>query len=144
MSKRAKRLKHKQQVQAREEEQESVYMLEAVEGARQRVFTASTISQLQRLYEHNQILDGDIILQVSRNYCWCVTDHEKLPSLDALSLLTNVPEKEATAAKSTWLVAEKEEEDTIVYSNRIIAALKRDGLWDWKVPYEQTTEKETQ
>ena len=65
MSKRAKRLKHKQQVQAREEEQESVYMLEAVEGARQRVFTASTISQLQRLYEHNQILDGDIILQVS-------------------------------------------------------------------------------
>lgn len=129
MSKRAKRLKHKQQVQAREEEQESVYMLEAVEGARQRVFTASTISGLQRLYEHNQILDGDIILQVSRNYCWCVTDHEKLPSLDALTLMTNVPEKEAASAKSTWLVAE-EEEDTIVYSNRIIAALKRDGLWD--------------
>lgn len=144
MSKRAKRLKHKQQVQAREEEQESVYMLEAVEGARQRVFTASTLSGLQHLYEHNQILDGDIIVQVSRNYCWCVTDPEKLPSLDALTLLANVPEKEATSAKSTWLVAEEEEEDTIVYSNRIIAALKRDGLWDWKVPYEQTTEKETQ
>lgn len=137
MSKRAKRLKHKQQVQTREKEkQESTYMLEIVDGPRQRVFTASTLSGLRRLWENNQILYGDIILQVSRNYSWCVTDPDKLPSLDALTLMTKVSEKEAIEAKSTWLVAEEEAEDTVEYSNRIIAALKRDGLWSWEVPNE--------
>lgn len=137
MSKRAKRLKHKHAVEERQKNQnESTYMLEIVDGPRQRLFTASSLSGLKRLCDTNQILYGDIIIQPSTNYTWVVDDPDKLPSVEALTLLTKVPEKEAAKAKSTWLVAEKEAEDSITYSNRIIAALKRDGLWSWEVPGE--------
>lgn len=131
MSKRMKRLKHMKDVQGRQENQEaskSVYMIETLPGPRGKIFAVASLNDLIKLSKNEQLLYGDIILQTPTNYLWAVSDPAKLPSIEALTLMTadgnNISIEDA---RSSWL-ASPEPYEFETGKNRILETMREQGL----------------
>ena len=102
---------------------------EVLPGPQTRVFTAATLYDIVALYDNDQLLYGDIILQTPTNYLWTVTDPDKLPSLDALTLLgTSDMVIAIEDAKASWIVSLATSKPETTKSNRFLEALRADGL----------------
>lgn len=132
MSKRMKRLKHMKDVQERQENQEtskSVYMIETLPGPRGRIFAAAYLNDLIKLSKNEQILYGDIILHTPTSYLWVVTDPNKLPSIEALTLMAADGDSVSIEdARSSWLASPEPDESEICKANRILQAMREQGL----------------
>lgn len=132
MSKRMKRLKHMKDVQERQEKQEaskSVYMIEALPGPRGRIFAAASLNDLIKLSKNEQLLYRDIILQTPTSYLWVVSDPTKLPSIEALTLMTAGADSVSIEdARSSWVASPKPDESETNPTNRILEALRAQGL----------------
>lgn len=131
MSKRMKRLKHMKDVQAKQESQEaskSVYMIETLPGPRGKIFAVASLNDLIKLSKNEQLLHGDIILQTPTNYLWVVSDQTKLPSIEALTLMTaDADNISIEDARSSWL-ASPEPDEFEICKNRILEAMREQGL----------------
>ena len=132
MSKRMKRLKHMKDVQERQENQEatkSVYMIETLPGPRGKIFAVASLNDFIKLSKNEQLLYGDIILQTPTNYLWIVSDPSKLPSIEALTLRTtdgaNISIEDA---RSSWLASPEPDESETYKTNRILKAMRAQGL----------------
>lgn len=132
MSKRMKRLKHMKDAKDRQENQEaskSVYMIETLPGPRGKIFAVASLNDLIKLSKNEQLLYGDIILQTPTNYLWIVSDPSKLPSIEALNLMTidgnNISIEDA---RSSWLVSTEPDESETCKTNRILKAMREQGL----------------
>ena len=132
MSKRMKRLKHMKDVQDRQENQEeskSVYMIETLPGPRGKIFAVASLNDLIKLSNNEHLLYGDIILQTPTNYLWVVSDPTKLPSIEALTLMTadgnNISIDDA---RSSWLASPEPDESETYKTNRILEAMREQGL----------------
>lgn len=98
-------------------------------GPQTRLFTAATLYDIVALYDNDQLLYGDIILQTPTNYLWTVTDPDKLPSIDALTLLgTSDMAIAIEDAKASWIVSLATSKPKTTKSNRILEAMREDGL----------------
>lgn len=132
MSKRMKRLKHMKDVQARQENQEatkSVYMIETLPGPRGRIFAAASLNDLIKLSKNEQLLYGDIILHTPTSYLWVVSDSTKLPSIEALTLMTAGADSVSIEdARSSWLASPEPDESETCKTNRILEAMRAQGL----------------
>lgn len=132
MSKRMKRLKHMKYVQARQENQEaskSVYMIETLQGPRGRIFAAASLNDLIKLSKNEQLLYGDIVLHTPTSYLWVVSDPTKLPSIEALTLMTAGDDSVSIEdARSSWLVSPEPDESETCKANRILEAMRAQGL----------------
>ena len=132
MNKRMKRLKHVKDVQDRQEKQEaskSVYMIETLPGPRCKIFAVASLNDLIKLSNNEQLLYGDIILQTPTKYFWVVSDPTKLPSIEALTLMTtdgnNISIEDA---RSSWLASPEPDESETYKTNRILEAMREQGL----------------
>ena len=132
MSKRMKRLKHMKDAKDRQENQEaskSVYMIETLPGPRVKIFAVASLNDLIKLSKNEQLLYGDIILQTPTNYLWVVSDPTKLPSIEALTLMTtdgnNISIEDA---RSSWLAPPEPDESETYKTNRILEAMREQGL----------------
>lgn len=132
MSKRMKRLKHMKDAKDRQENQEaskSVYMIETLPGPRGKIFAVASLNDLIKLSKNEQLLYGDIILQTPTNYLWIVSDPTKLPSIEALNLMpidgNNISIEDA---RSSWLVSTEPDESETCKTNRILKAMREQGL----------------
>lgn len=132
MSKRMKRLKHMKDVQARQEKQEaskSVYMIETLPGPRGKIFAATSLNDLIKLSKNEQLLYGDIILQTPTNYLWVVSDPTKLPSIEAITLMSTGDDIVSIEdARSSWLAPPEPDESETCKTNRILEAMRAQGL----------------
>ena len=132
MSKRMKRLKHMKDVQARQENQEatkSVYMIETLPGPRGKIFAVASLNDFIKLSKNEQLLYGDIILHTPTNYLWIVSDPSKLPSIEALTLRTTDGDNISIEdARSSWLASTEPDESETCKTNRILEALREQGL----------------
>lgn len=132
MSKRMKRLKHMKDVQERRDNQEaskSVYMIETLPGPRGKIFAAASLNDLIKLSKNEHLLYGDIILQTPTNYLWVVSDPTKLPSIEALTLMTaDADNISIEDARSSWLASPEPDEFETYKTNRILEAMREQGL----------------
>ena len=132
MSKRMKRLKHMKDVRERQENQEatkSVYMIETLPGPRGKIFAVASLNDFIKLSKNEQLLYGDIILQTPTSYIWIVTDPTKLPSIEALTLRTTDGDNISIEdARSSWLASPEPDESETYKTNRILKALREQGL----------------
>lgn len=132
MSKRMKRLKHMKDVQERQENQEatkSVYMIETLPGPRGKIFAVASLNDFIKLSKNEQLLYGDIILQTPTNYLWIVSDPSKLPSIEALTLRTTDGDNISIEdARSSWLASPEPDESETCKTNRILKAMREQGL----------------
>ena len=132
MGKRMKRLKHMKDVRERQENQEatkSVYMIETLPGPRGKIFAVASLNDFIKLSKNEQLLYGDIILHTHTNYLWVVSDPTKLPSIEALTLMTtdgnNISIEDA---RSSWLASPEPDESETYKTNRILKAMRAQGL----------------
>ena len=132
MGKRMKRLKHMKDVRERQENQEatkSVYMIETLPGPRGKIFAVASLNDFIKLSKNEQLLYGDIILQTPTNYLWIVSDPSKLPSIEALTLRTTDGDNISIEdARSSWLASPEPDESETYKTNRILKALREQGL----------------
>ena len=132
MSKRMKRLKHMKDAKDRQENQEaskSVYMIETLPGPRGKIFAVASLNDLIKLSKNEQLLYGDIILQTPTNYLWIISDPTKLPSIEALNLISTDDDNISIEdARSSWLASPKPDESETCKTNRILEALREQGL----------------
>lgn len=132
MSKRMKRLKHMKDAQDRQENQEaskSVYMIETLPGPRGKIFAVASLNDLIKLSKNEQLLYGDIILQTPTNYLWIVSDPTKLPSIEALNLISTDDDNISIEdARSSWLATPEPDESETCKTNRILKAMREQGL----------------
>ena len=132
MSKRMKRLKHMKDAKDRQENQEatkSVYMIETLPGPRGKIFAVASLNDFIKLSKNEQLLYGDIILQTPTNYLWIISDPSKLPSIEALTLRTTDGDNISIEdARSSWLALPKPEESETYKTNRILKAMREQGL----------------
>lgn len=132
MSKRMKRLKHMKDVQEKQENQEtskSVYMIETLPGPRGKIFAVASLNDLIKLSNNEHLLYGDIILQTPTNYLWVVSDPTKLPSIEALTLMTvDADNISIEDARSSWLAPPEPDESETCKTNRILEAMREQGL----------------
>ena len=132
MSKRMKRLKHMKYLQDRQENQEatkSVYMIETLPGPRSKIFAVASLNDLIKLSKNEQLLYGDIILHTPTNYIWVVSDTTKLPSIEALTLMSTGDDIVSIEdARSSWLATPEPDESETYKTNRILEVLREQGL----------------
>lgn len=132
MSKRMKRLKHMKDVQERQENQEaskSVYMIETLPGPRGKIFAVASLNDFIKLSKNEHLLYGDTILQTPTNYLWIVSDPSKLPSIEALTLRTTDGDNISIEdARSSWLASPEPDESETCKTNRILKAMREQGL----------------
>ena len=132
MSKRMKRLKHMKDVQERQENQEatkSVYMIETLPGPRGKIFAVASLNDFIKLSKNEKLLYGDIILHTHTNYLWIVSDPSKLPSIEALTLRTTDGDNISIEdARSSWLASPEPDESETYKTNRILKAMRAQGL----------------
>ena len=132
MSKRMKRLKHMKDVRERQENQEatkSVYMIETLPGPRGKIFAVASLNDFIKLSKNEQLLYGDIILQTPTNYLWIVSDPSKLPSIESLTLRTTDGDNISIEdARSSWLASPEPDESETYKTNRILKAMREQGL----------------
>ena len=123
MSEQMKRLEDIQ------EETDNADTAEVLPGPQTQIFTAATLYDLVELYDNDQLLYGDIIIHTPTNCLWTVTDPDKLPSLDALRLLgTSDMAIAIEDAKASWIVSLATSKPETTKSNRILEAMRADGL----------------
>ena len=132
MGKRMKRLKNMKDVRERQENQEatkSVYMIETLPGPRGKIFAVASLNDFIKLSKNEQLLYGDIILQTPTNYLWIVSDPSKLPSIEALTLRTTDGDNISIEdARSSWLASPEPDESETYKTNRILKAMREQGL----------------
>ena len=132
MGKRMKRLKHMKDVRERQENQEatkSVYMIETLPGPRGKIFAVASLNDFIKLSKNEQLLYGDIILHTHTNYLWIVSDPSKLPSIEALTLRTTDGDNISIEdARSSWLATPEPDESETYKTNRILKAMRAQGL----------------
>ena len=132
MGKRMKRLKHMKDVRERQENQEatkSVYMIETLPGPRGKIFAVASLNDFIKLSKNEQLLYGDIILHTHTNYLWVVSDPTKLPSIEALTLMSTGDDIVSIEdARSSWLATPEPDESETCKTNRILEALREQGL----------------
>ena len=132
MGKRMKRLKHMKDVRERQENQEatkSVYMIETLPGPRGKIFAVASLNDFIKLSKNEQLLYGDIILQTPTNYLWIVSDPTKLPSMEALNLISTDDDNISIEdARSSWLASPEPDESETYKTNRILEAMREQGL----------------
>ena len=132
MGKRMKRLKHMKDVRERQENQEatkSVYMIETLPGPRGKIFAVASLNDFIKLSKNEQLLYGDIILHTHTNYLWIVSDPSKLPSIEALTLRTTDGDNISIEdARSSWLASPEPDESETYKTNRILKAMRAQGL----------------
>lgn len=109
------------------DENDKVYMME-LSAPRAQIHLVFNLKDLMKLCGTATVTEGDIIVLSPVNAVYCVVNPDKLPAIEALSLMSKPEEVDEKKIQAAWFAPAPSIGDTKKFADAVNASLKMAGI----------------